>query len=43
MILEASNLENNKSLISMHNINEDKLNDVLDLGGMEYRSVAITK
>ena len=31
VILEASNLENNKFLISIHNQSEDKLNGLLDL------------
>ena len=41
--LEANNLENNKSLMAIHNLNEDKLNDVLDLGGIPYPSIAISK
>ena len=41
--LEANNLENNKSSISIHNLNEDKLNGVLDLGGIPYPSIAIVK
>ena len=38
--LEANNLENNKSSISIHNLNEDKLNGVLDLA---YPNIAIAK
>ena len=41
--LEANNLENNKSLIAIYNLNEDKLNGVLDLGGISYLSIAIAK
>ena len=41
--LEESNVENVKSLMAIYNLNEDKLNGVLDLGGIPYPRISIAK
>ena len=41
--LEESNVENDKTLMAIYNINKDKLNGVLDLGGIPYPSISIAK
>ena len=38
-----TSLPTNNTLMAIHNLNEDKLNGVLDLGGFPYPSIAITK
>ena len=38
----ASNVENNKNLLAIHNLNEDKLKGILELGGFPVPSIAIT-
>lgn len=41
--LDASNTGNTGTLMAIHNLNEDKMKGILELGGFPYPSIAITK